>query len=137
GNDLRQRGAQTLAMRRRANARLYKARRINSYDDSFPARRDLHAAGRKCRASVAGALGECRDADAKMTALGTCLGLAFAEGGHVDRLHRHFQGFFVRRLVVFEAHRRLVGKLVNEITSANVDRVEAKGSRAPLYLTAS
>ncbi len=64
-----------------------------------------------------------------MTALGTCLGLAFAEGGHIDRLHRHFQRFLVGGLVIFEAHRRLVGKFVNEVAPADIDRVEAEGSR--------
>ena len=82
----------------------------------------------KRRAAVAGALGECREADAEMAALGARLGLTFTEGGHIDRLHRHFQRLLVGRLVIFEAHRRLVGKFVNEVAAADVDRVESESA---------
>ena len=69
GDDLRQRGAQALAVRRGADARLDEAGRIDGDDHRLPAGRDLHAARGEGRAAVAGALGEGRKADAEIAAL--------------------------------------------------------------------
>ena len=80
GDDLRQRGAQALAVRRGADARLDEAGRIDRDDHRLPAGRDLHAARGKGRAAVAGALGEGRKADAEIAALGARFFLPLAEG---------------------------------------------------------
>ncbi len=40
--------------------------------------------------------------------------------------HRHFQRLFVGGLIVFEAHRRLVGKPVDEVAAADVDRIKSE-----------
>ena len=68
GDDLRQRGAQALSVRRRADARLDEAGGIDADNDGFPTRRDFHAARGKRRTAVAGALAECGKADAEMAA---------------------------------------------------------------------
>ncbi len=133
GDDLRQRCAQALAVRRRADASLDKAGRIDGEDDSLPAGRDLHAARGKRRTAVTGALGEGRKADAEMAALSTRCFLPGAEGGNVDRLHRHFQRLFVGGLVINEADRRRVGKLADQVAAADVDRINAERRRCFIH----
>ena len=133
GDDLGERRAQPLAVRRGADARLDEAGRIDGNDDCFPAGRDLHAARRECRAAVAGAFGKRRKANAEMAAFGARLFLALAESGHVDRFHRHFQRLFVAGIVVFEAHGGLVGKLVDQIAPADIDRIDGKGARGLVH----
>ena len=116
-------------MRRGADARFDITGRIDRQDHRVPARHDVHAARGESRAAVAGALGEGRKADAEMTAFGALLLLPRAEGGNVDGLHRHFQHLLVTGLVVNQAHRRGVGKLVDQVAAADIDRIDGEGGR--------
>ncbi len=127
GDDLRQRGAEALAVRRRADARFHAAGRIDADDHRFPARHDLGAARREGRAAVAGALGESRKADAEMAPLRARLDLPRAERRHVDRLHRHFQRLLIARLVEHQAGRGRIREFVDQVAAADVDRVEPEG----------
>jgi len=56
GDDLGERGAQTLPVRRGADAGFHETRRVHGELDGFPARRNLHAARREGWRAVSGAL---------------------------------------------------------------------------------
>ena len=51
------------------------------------------------------------------------------KAGTINRLDRHFQRLFVTGFVVFEAHRRLVGKSVDQVAAADVDRIDGECTR--------
>src|SRR5262245_60704210 len=110
-DDLGECRAQALAVRRGAEPRLDKARRVDGNNDRLPSRRDLHSARREGRTPIARAFGKSRKADAKVAASGAGAFLTFAEAGHVDGLHGHLHRLLVGRLVIFEARGGFVGNL--------------------------
>src|SRR5262249_35622556 len=112
--DLGERRAQALSMRRAADPGLDKSCGADSNGYHLPPWRELHPAGWEGVAAIAGAFGEGREADAEMTAVGASFFLAFAEAGHVDGLDRHLERLFVGRLVIFKAHNGFIGKSVNQ-----------------------
>src|SRR5437773_9546248 len=92
GNDLRQRGAQSLSMRGGADPRLDETGGVDGEVHRLPARRDLHAARGERRASVAGALGKGGKTDPEIAALLACLLLPLAKRGEIDGLDRQLHG---------------------------------------------
>ena len=133
GDDLRQRRAQALAVRRGADAGLDEAGRVDGENHGFPAGRDRHAARGKGGTAVAGALGEGRKADAEMAASGARLFLPLAERRHVDGFDRHFQRLFIAGLVVNQARGGGVGECVDQVAAADVDRVDGESGRCLVH----
>src|SRR5262245_45845678 len=88
GDELGERGAETLAVRAPADPCFDPAGRVHGDLGGLPARRDRHAARRESRAAVAGALREGGKADAEMAAAPARLALAGAERRQVDMGHR-------------------------------------------------
>ncbi len=129
GDDLRQRGAQALAVRGSSDPRLDEAGRVHRHLDGFPAGRHFHAAGGEGRRAVSGALRKSREAETEITLLGARLGLAATECRDVDGFHRRVHGFDIGRLVEHQSHRGRVGKGLDQVTAADLDRIEAESSR--------
>ncbi len=57
------------------------------------------------------------------------------KAGNVDGGSGHFQRLFVGGVVVFEAHRGLVGKGVDQVAAADLDRVDAERGRRLVHQT--
>ncbi len=126
GNDLRQSGAQALAMRGGADPRFDEPRWIHPHLDGFPAGCDVHPARRKGRRAVAGAFGEGAEPYSDKPAAHARLPLTGAEAGKADRFHRDLQCLPIACRVEYQAGRGPIWKSGDEIAPAQFARLDAE-----------
>ncbi len=133
GYDLGERGAKSLPVRARADARLDEARRVHRQLDLLPAGRDLHPARGERRRAVAGALREGRKAESQKLPLCPRLALAHTERGDVERGSGDLHRLPVARLVEGETRHRRVGKAIDQVAATDLDGIEIERGRGAVH----
>ena len=132
GDDLGERGAQALAVRRRADPRLDRIRMGPWSSRPSPSRASPPCRARQmpaCRSRCARRTSQSRGRDSVL-ARAPAFWRARNAGTSMAS-DRHFHGLGIARLVEHQARRRRIGKRLDQVAPADLDRIECRTRPPP------
>ena len=137
GDDLRQRGLVSLALRGDAERRGHAARRVHADEGGLGAGRNRHARGDGNGGADAGQLDVRGVAEPHPAASGACLGNPVARRVHVQHRPRLVHALGQTGLIPDQAGRRLVWKVVGPdvVSEPEFGRVHVQPARRPIHQT--